>query len=136
MSVKKLQRWLLPSVAVKDRLKLPRKPGCYYIFRDGELLYVGAAKSGLRQRWSNHHKLKYLRSDDKIHYWVMPSYEVSKQEAADIDEFDKPPLNKRRERVDAKGHTLREQADIVVRIILAALIVWKLWEMGILNLVR
>ncbi len=102
MNVKKLHRKLLPSVKAFNRQALPHKPGCYYVFRGWDLIYVGRAETSIKQRWQGHHQLDNLKQSDNIHYWVMPRILIKDREAKDIRAF-KPILNKRNEPRDWLG---------------------------------
>lgn len=102
MLIAKLHRkYLLPSVRVIDRDRLPSKSGCYYVFRGSALLYVGKA-TNFRWRWANHQKLPKLRNGDRIHYWTMPKLLMHDREAVDICQF-APPLNYKIESRDWVG---------------------------------
>jgi hypothetical protein len=104
--------WLLPSVALAERERLPDKPGVYFAISGREIVYIGmAGKQGLRRRWGDnsgygaHDKLaelQWLNRESKVRlvYWVRPLWRVSHDEATQILKFYKkhdrlPSLNKK-----------------------------------------
>jgi hypothetical protein len=123
--IRKLHRLFLPSVHVSNRAKLPSKPGCYYVFRGLELLYVGRAETSIKSRWNDHHKLPKLRNSDRIHYWTMPAVFVRDKEAVDINRFN-PPLNHRREPRVWRGQLAGLVLDLTCWMVLVVL-AWLIW---------
>jgi excinuclease UvrABC nuclease subunit len=82
-------RWLLPSVPIKLRQKLPEECGVYYVMKGTSILYIGRSKN-INMRWNSatrpHHKLGVFYSDPlvRIHYQILPSRLVNDWEAAEI----------------------------------------------------
>jgi excinuclease UvrABC nuclease subunit len=102
--------FLLPSVALRDRDKLPKSPGVYYACQWwkpwAKPLYIGKAESSLFQRWNgtqygSHHKLGELLSfyGVRLHYHTTPNgFQARRLEAKEIKAL-KPRLNRRTESI-------------------------------------
>lgn len=87
-----------PSVPLSQVSKLPKKPGIYYAVSGWDVHYVGLSRN-LYRRWNatgerTHHKKAILARYDgvKLHYRVLPVYEIKYVEALEIARF-YPHLN-------------------------------------------
>jgi hypothetical protein len=51
--------FMLPRVALDDKITLPSSPGIYFVIDGARLLYVGKSKD-LKGRWRGHHRHKQI----------------------------------------------------------------------------
>jgi hypothetical protein len=82
---------------MKDKDKLPSKPGIYWAVSQGKVIYVGMAKD-LHSRWNGsepHHRYSQIArfKNPKLKFKIEPCYRLRYEEARDIQRF-KPELNK------------------------------------------
>ncbi len=81
----------IPSLHITDRVKLPTKPGIYFVYTpDHKLLYIGKADN-LRTRWNSHHKYQYFIESSmecRIGYFTFDSIDNLSET---IEEFESEP---------------------------------------------
>lgn len=69
---------LLPSLAYKERGRLPACAGIYFVFDDSGLLYIGQSRQ-MRQRWT-HHTSRFFKTvqhrthELRIRFFMMGHY--------------------------------------------------------------
>lgn len=84
----------LPFVPLSDRKLLPESSGIYFLAtEEGEVLYIGKAKS-LFRRWANHHRIHEVKArlDVRIHYIESTGESLDSLETAWIEQL-KPAMN-------------------------------------------
>ena len=86
----------LPSVAYRDRLKLPRESGVYFVLLDGEALYIGSSYD-IRARWRRHGFRQRIESrglEDRVRIaWIEVPLDLYEYEKACINKW-VPPFGK------------------------------------------
>lgn len=80
----------MPTIPLKERSRLPRKPGIYWVMSGGQVIYVGKANN-LRDRWSGTKHEQYYPAmrhrNPRIKYRLVPKYRLRFEEAKDIQRF-------------------------------------------------
>lgn len=118
MRVFDLPPFFRPSVSLRNKARLPAKPGIYYViqwWKPLNPLYVGMS-GNLRARWNSrnygeHHHYSALarRVGVRLHYRITRSRSTAERlEAIEIRRY-RPPLNKRLEPL--RKDVLRDIAD-------------------------
>lgn len=92
----------LPSVALRNRSKLPEEPGIYIVTSCDKVIYVGQAED-INERWNatgnrKHHKLEIISDKEqytgvRIYYQICSTYKLNEVETYYYNLYD-PPLNK------------------------------------------
>ena len=81
----------IPSIHITERVKLPLRPGVYFVYTlDHKLLYIGKADN-LRTRWNSHHKYQYFietSMECRIGYFTFDSVDNLNET---IEEFESEP---------------------------------------------
>jgi hypothetical protein len=84
----------LPSVPLRDRLKLPTAPCIYFAISNGSIQYIGRAVNP-RSRWSAecHHHYKDLQPDSSIAWLEVSCSDLLPEIEKALIAWFKPPLN-------------------------------------------
>lgn len=74
----------LPYVTLKNKDKLPKNTGVYFVSSGKVLLYIGMTTNDLNVRWATHHRIPQLQQfkDVVIHYYL-----CSESIALELEEF-------------------------------------------------
>jgi DNA-binding XRE family transcriptional regulator len=59
--VENLDPFILPSIALEERAKLPSVSAIYFVILEVKILYIGKSIN-LRKRWKRHHRIEELQS--------------------------------------------------------------------------
>ena len=83
------------QVVWEDRNQLPKEPGIYFIYTNGELQYVGRSKSLYSRLFSSsHHHNQEFSNSKTVIAWIVVPLEILNRLEQDLIATLEPPLNK------------------------------------------